>query len=187
MSFDAFLKQRIFDPCGMSSTWFQVPRAEAKRLTTNYGVLGTVFAPIDEGRNSIFLEAPPVAVRRLGAGLFAARLRQFLRMLAQYGRLGKERVMGELAVRGRHRRPSARGCRAAERDDGAQERISAPAAGSASARKPGSSAGRALPARSARSTCAAASVRASTSSSCRPMPTACFPNTRKHCMRTSSP
>ena len=37
-SFDAFLKERIFDPCGMASTWFQVPQSEVGRLTTNYGV-----------------------------------------------------------------------------------------------------------------------------------------------------
>lgn len=99
MSFDAFLKRRIFEPAGMTSTWFQVPQSEARRLTTNYGVLGTVFAPIDEGRNSIYLEKPPAPFG--GSGLVSSPrdYDRFLRMLAQFGRNGRERIMGELAVR----------------------------------------------------------------------------------------
>ncbi|MGE3692970.1 MAG: serine hydrolase domain-containing protein [Novosphingobium sp.] len=99
MTFDQFLKRRIFEPAGMTSTWFQVPQAEARRLTTNYGVLGTVFAPIDEGRNSIYLEKPPAPFG--GSGLVSSPrdYDRFLRMLAQWGTIGRERVMNELAVR----------------------------------------------------------------------------------------
>ena len=99
MSFDAFLKRRIFEPAGMSSTWFQVPQAEAHRLTTNYGVVAGVFAPIDEGRNSLYLDKPPAPFG--GSGLVSSPrdYDRFLRMLAQYGHNGRERVMGELAVR----------------------------------------------------------------------------------------
>ena len=33
---ESFMKARIFQPLGMTSTWFQVPASEAKRLTTNF-------------------------------------------------------------------------------------------------------------------------------------------------------
>ncbi|MEY2926877.1 MAG: hypothetical protein RL367_1354, partial [Pseudomonadota bacterium] len=36
MSFDAFLQKRIFDPLGMTSTFFQVPASAVARMTTNY-------------------------------------------------------------------------------------------------------------------------------------------------------
>ncbi len=96
MSFDQFLKRRIFDPAGMTSTWFQVPQGEAGRLTSNYGVVGTVFAPIDEGRNSIYLEKPPAPFG--GSGLVSSPrdYDRFLRMLAQFGRIGKERSWASL-------------------------------------------------------------------------------------------
>ena len=34
-AFDAFLQERLFDPCGMTSTWFQVPDTALSRMTTN--------------------------------------------------------------------------------------------------------------------------------------------------------
>jgi CubicO group peptidase (beta-lactamase class C family) len=97
--FDRFLAERIFGPAGMTSTWFQVPKAQAHRLTTNYGVTGGVFIPIDQGKDSIYLNKPAFPFG--GAGLVSSPrdYDRFLRMLAQYGRIGGKRVMGELAVR----------------------------------------------------------------------------------------
>ncbi len=98
MPFDQFLKRRIFDPCGMASTFFQVPAAQAKRLTTNYGAMGSNLMPIDDGMKSIYLDkAPPYG----GSGLVSSPrdYDRFLEMLTNYGRLGKIRVMSELAVR----------------------------------------------------------------------------------------
>ncbi len=99
MPFDVFLKRRIFDPCGMASTWFQVPRGEAGRLTTNYGAMGNNLFPIDKGADSIFLDKPAFPFG--GSGLVSSPrdYDRFLTMLANYGRIGRERVMGELAVR----------------------------------------------------------------------------------------
>jgi len=99
MPFDAFLKKRIFEPAGMDSTFFQVPRSQAGRLTTNYAAKDKLLVPIDKGADSIFLDKPPFPFG--GAGLVSSPrdYDRFLHMLANYGRIGGERVMGELAVR----------------------------------------------------------------------------------------
>jgi CubicO group peptidase (beta-lactamase class C family) len=98
LPFDLFLKRRVFDPCGMASTFFQVPAAQAKRLTTNFGAMGSNLLPIDEGAKSVYLDkAPPYG----GSGLVSSPrdYDRFLEMLTNHGRLGRTRVMGELAVR----------------------------------------------------------------------------------------
>ena len=99
MEFEAFLKQRLFDPLGMTSTYMTVPESEKGRLTDNYGVLGTTVLPIDPGANSIYLDKPFVPSG--GGGLVSSPkdYDRFLRMLLGYGKLGNERVMSELAVR----------------------------------------------------------------------------------------
>jgi CubicO group peptidase (beta-lactamase class C family) len=99
LPFDEFLAKRMFQPLGMSSTWFQVPRGEAQRLTTNYGAFGSNLFPIDKGDDSIFLDKPSFPFG--GSGLVSSPrdYDRFLSMLAGYGRLGSTRVMSELAVR----------------------------------------------------------------------------------------
>lgn len=97
--FDTFLKERIFDPCGMSSTFFQVPQSEAGRLTTNHAAVGGVLVPIDTGKDSIYLDKPPFPFG--GAGLVSSPrdYDRFLRMLAQHGTIDGHRVMSDDAVR----------------------------------------------------------------------------------------
>jgi len=99
MPFEAFLKQRIFDPCGMTSTWMQVPQSEAYRLTDNYGIVGGTPFPIDPGVNSVFLDPPEVPAG--GGGLVSSPkdYDRFLRMLLGYGRIDGKFVMAEEAVR----------------------------------------------------------------------------------------
>ena len=99
MKFDAFLKQRIFDPAGMTSTFFTVPAADVGRLTTNYGVVNGTLIPIDPAKASIYLDTPPFPFG--GAGLVSSPrdYDRFLRMLLGYGVIDGKRVMGELAVR----------------------------------------------------------------------------------------
>jgi CubicO group peptidase (beta-lactamase class C family) len=97
--FDTFLRDQIFGPTGMTSTWFQVPRSEASRLTTNYGIAGGLLVPIDMPANSIYLDPPPVL---LGGGGLVGSPRdydRFLQMLAGYGAIDGKRVMSEAAVR----------------------------------------------------------------------------------------
>ena len=75
MKFDEFLRTRIFEPTGMTSTWFTVPESEIGRLTTNYGIMnGSADGPgagVDLPRQT----AIPVRWRR--AGIEPARLRSF--------------------------------------------------------------------------------------------------------------
>lgn len=99
MEFEAFLKARLFDPLGMTSTFMTVPESEKGRLTDNYGVLGTNILPIDPASNSIYLDKPFVPSG--GGGLVSSPkdYDRFLRMLLGYGMLGTERVMSERAVR----------------------------------------------------------------------------------------
>lgn len=99
MEFEAFLKQRIFDPCGMASTFMQVPQSEAARLTDNYGIVNGMAFPIDPGVNSIYLDPPEVPSG--GGGLVSSPkdYDRFLRMLLGYGLIDGTRVMSEEAVR----------------------------------------------------------------------------------------
>ncbi|MEJ2409105.1 MAG: serine hydrolase [Novosphingobium sp.] len=98
-AFDAYLRETVFEPCGMTSTFFQVPAADAGELTTNYGVIGGVFIPIDRGENSVFLDPPPFPMG--GSGLVSSPrdYDRFLRMLAQSGEIDGTRVLAEAAVR----------------------------------------------------------------------------------------
>jgi CubicO group peptidase (beta-lactamase class C family) len=98
-SFDSFLQQRIFDPCGMTSTWFQVPQDQKHRLTDSYFLLGGTLLPIDQGPSSIYLDKPAFPFG--GAGLVSSPrdYDRFLQMLAGHGVLDGKRVMSEAAVR----------------------------------------------------------------------------------------
>ncbi len=99
MEFEAFLKARIFDPCGMDSTWMQVPQSEVGRLTDNYGIVNGMPFPIDPGANSIYTDPPEVPSG--GGGLVSSPrdYDRFLRMLLGYGRIDGTFVMSEEAVR----------------------------------------------------------------------------------------
>ena len=92
MPFERFLQTRMFDPLGMRSTFFVVPRSELGRMTTNYGVLGTNQIPIDTGATSVFADP----TMPFGGGGLVSSPRdydRFLRMLAGRGAIGGTRVM----------------------------------------------------------------------------------------------
>jgi len=97
--FDRFLKERIFDPTGMTSTFFRVPESEVGRFTTNYGIVNGNPVPIDPARASIYLDEPAFPFG--GAGLVSSPrdYDRFLQMLLGFGRIDGKRVMSELAVR----------------------------------------------------------------------------------------
>ena len=99
MEFGAFLRDRIFEPTGMTSTWFTVPESEVGRLTTNYGIMGGTPLPLDPAAASIYLDVPPFPMG--GGGLVSSPrdYDRFLRMLLGYGTIDGKRVIGELAVR----------------------------------------------------------------------------------------
>jgi CubicO group peptidase (beta-lactamase class C family) len=93
MTFDAFLKARIFDPLGMTSSFFQVPASEVGRFTTNYGVSPIGRFPIDPGNDSIFLDKPAFPFGGAGLVMSARDYDRFLAMLAGHGAVGRTRIM----------------------------------------------------------------------------------------------
>jgi CubicO group peptidase (beta-lactamase class C family) len=98
-TFDAFLKERFFDPLGMASTGFRVATKDAARLATNYGVLAGRLVPIDLPESSVYLDKPDFLYG--GAGLVSTPYDydRFLRMIGGLGMLEGKRVMSEAAVR----------------------------------------------------------------------------------------
>ena len=99
MPFDQFLKTRIFEPCGMTSTYFQVPERDKSRLTTNYGSMGGNLIPLDPAVASIYLDKPPIYWGGSGLVSSPADYDAFLRMLLGLGEIDGKRVMSDAAVR----------------------------------------------------------------------------------------
>lgn len=97
-SFAAFLQERMFDPLGMTSSYFQVPASEVGRLTSNYGLLGGIPIPIDPAKNSIYLDPPAFAFGGSGLVCTPADYDRFLMMIANGGMAENKRVMGAAAV-----------------------------------------------------------------------------------------
>lgn len=93
MPFDEFLKTRLFDPLGMTSTYFQVPPSEVPRFTTNYGVSPFGKFPIDSSKDSIYLDKPPFPFGGAGLVSSARDFDRFLLMLAGFGAVGRTRIM----------------------------------------------------------------------------------------------
>ncbi len=93
MSFNAFLKTRIFEPLGMTSTYFQVPASEIPRFTTNYGVSPMGKFPIDPAKDSIYLDKPAFPFGGAGLVSSARDYDRFLLMLAGHGAIGRTRIM----------------------------------------------------------------------------------------------
>jgi len=96
----SFLKQRIFDPLGMSDTGFQVPEAKLDRLPPCYGrdfATGQLVV-LDEARGGWASRAP---VFESGAGGLVSTvddLLRFGRMMLGNGAYGRERILSRPAV-----------------------------------------------------------------------------------------
>jgi CubicO group peptidase (beta-lactamase class C family) len=97
--FDAFLRERIFEPLAMTDTGFSVPAAKLDRMATGYwtnpddGTLG-LFDPPD-GQWS----APPAFPS--GAGGLVSTVDDYLafsQMMLNGGKLGNERILSRAAV-----------------------------------------------------------------------------------------
>ena len=97
--FDRFLAERIFAPCGMTSTFFRVPRAEASRLAGNYFIMGGLPLPIDLPGSSVFLDEPAFPFGGSGLVSSARDYDRFLQMLAGHGTIDGTQVMGEDTAR----------------------------------------------------------------------------------------
>ena len=98
-SFDTFLQRRIFDPLGMESTGFRVPRSDAGRLAGNYFVLGGMPVPIDLPQSSVFLDKPAFPFGGAGLVSSARDYDRFLQMLAGFGAFGGRQIVSEATAR----------------------------------------------------------------------------------------
>lgn len=98
-SFDRFLQERFFDPLAMADTHFQVPRADADRMTTSYFLVNGTLLPIDLGTDSIYFDDVPFPFGGAGLASSAHDYDRFLRMLLGYGAIDGRQIMGEAAVR----------------------------------------------------------------------------------------
>jgi CubicO group peptidase (beta-lactamase class C family) len=95
MDFEAFLQKRLFNPLKMTSSYFQVPQSEAKRLATNYAVFNGNLLPFDPGPSSIYLEKPAFAFGGAGLACSTRDYDRFLMMLLNSGSLDGVRVMSK--------------------------------------------------------------------------------------------
>jgi CubicO group peptidase (beta-lactamase class C family) len=90
---DLFLRERFFDPLGMSSTGFQVAPKNVARLTTNYNVTPEGLRPTDLAASSVWLRPPTLVAG--GAGLISTA-RDFARfgaMMLGDGALARVRIL----------------------------------------------------------------------------------------------
>ena len=92
-TFDAFLKARLFDPLGMTSTSFMVAAKDVGRFTTNYAPYGGALIPFDPATSSIYLDPPPYPFGGGGLVSSARDYDRFLAMLLGEGETGGKRVM----------------------------------------------------------------------------------------------
>jgi CubicO group peptidase (beta-lactamase class C family) len=95
MEFEAFLRKRIFGPLKMHSCYFQLPKSEVKRFSTNYGVANGNLMPIDPAGSSVFLDKPAFAFGGAGLVTSAHDYDRFLHMLMNFGVLDGVRVIKE--------------------------------------------------------------------------------------------
>ncbi len=93
MPFDAFVKARILDPLGMTSTFWQVPAADVGRFATNYAIAGATRVPLDPAATSVYLRKPAFPYGGAGLVSSARDYDRFLHMLQNRGALGQARVM----------------------------------------------------------------------------------------------
>lgn len=97
-SFDQFLKERIFIPCGMDSTGFRVAHRDVGRFTGNYFMLGGIPVPIDLPASSVYLDDPAFPFGGAGLVSSARDYDRFLQMLAGRGEIDGTRVASDDAV-----------------------------------------------------------------------------------------
>ena len=100
MGFEAFLKERIFEPLGMKDTGFHVPKRRLDRLTSCYSVDPKTGQLViyDDAADSQW--ASPPAFPAGGGGLVSTvdDYLAFGRMMLNHGKLGKERILSRLSV-----------------------------------------------------------------------------------------
>lgn len=95
MEFGAFLQKNMFDPLGMTSSYWTVPQSEVSRLSTNYAPFAGSLIPIDPAQDSIFTVPPAFPFGGAGLVSTARDYDRFLAMLVGKGQLGGTRILSE--------------------------------------------------------------------------------------------
>jgi CubicO group peptidase (beta-lactamase class C family) len=98
--FEAFLRDRIFEPLGMKDTFFSVPAEKLPRLATSYWVDGASGGLVLKDDASASAWAKPPAFPDGGAGLVSTAddYFAFARMLLDHGRAGGDRILSRASV-----------------------------------------------------------------------------------------
>ncbi len=99
MPFDTFLQKRLFDPLGMKSSFFTVPKSQSARMTTNYGVQGKFSIPIDTADASLYYDKPEFPFGGAGLVMSARDYDRFQLMLMGLGSVGKIRILKPATAR----------------------------------------------------------------------------------------
>ncbi len=99
--FEQFLKERIFNPLGMSDTGFHVPKEKAHRFAACYSadVKRSTFALQDDPATSPFLKPPTGASGGGGLCSTTADYLTFCRALINGGEVGGVRLLGPKTLR----------------------------------------------------------------------------------------
>ncbi len=99
-SFEAFLRERLFEPLGMRDTGFWVPPDKLERFASCYqsGAPGEPLAPFDDARDSQWSHPPPFPSG--GSGLISTLddYAAFAHMMLSQGRAGSRRVLSRPTV-----------------------------------------------------------------------------------------
>ena len=99
MSFGEFLRERLFDPLGMTDTGFHVPDSRVERFAANYGPAeGGGMTLLDDPETSAYRKPP--ALEMGGAGLVGTvgDYLRFAQMLANKGEFQGTRILGRKTV-----------------------------------------------------------------------------------------
>jgi CubicO group peptidase (beta-lactamase class C family) len=92
--FDEFLKQRIFEPLGMTDTGFHVPESQLQRFAANYRAGENGLELADAPATSAFARPQTYFSGVGGLVSTAADYTRFCKMLANGGELYGERILG---------------------------------------------------------------------------------------------
>lgn len=99
LPFDRFVDTRILAPLRMTSSYWTVPRSQARRLATNYAFTGDALVPLDPAATSVYLQPPSFPYGGAGLVTSARDYDRFLHMLADEGTLDGVRILKPETVR----------------------------------------------------------------------------------------